>query len=351
MKQRLLICTQTFPPRMGGMEAVMHSLANHFSDEGYETLVAADKPFNSPATFEHKSFNSPRIFRPWLKKCYLTLISLSPSFTVCDSWKSVSAVPNNHGKLIVLAHGQELLFESDSKRTKICRYLNKADLIVASSNMTADLARGLTTTPVITVYPTYMLTESDETPLKSLQTNILSLCRLDRRKGLIESAHALANLRDKGFEFNWNIAGSGPIKQELRHLISELNLSEKVTFHGRVDEQTKESLLNSASLFVMPSYQLGRSLEGFGISYIEAAKSGVPSIAGNIGGAPEAVLNGQTGWCVDGSSVSSIQAALAEALNSKERLEQMGKNAKSRYDKELSGDKVFRKLHQSIIDL
>lgn len=351
MKQRLLICTQTFPPRVGGMEAVMLSLANHFSNEGYETLVAADKPYNHPTAFKHRSFNAPRFFRPWLKKCYLNFSGFSPNFTLCDSWKSVSAVPKNRGKLIVLAHGQELLFDSDSKKARICKFLNRADLVVASSNMTANLAKALTTKPVITVYPTYMLTESHEIPSTKVHANLLSLCRLDRRKGLIESAHALANLRDKGTEFHWNVAGSGPIEHELRELISELNLSESVTFHGKVDDQTKEFLLNNASLFIMPSYQLGRSLEGFGISYIEAAKAGLPSIAGNIGGAPEAVLDGQTGWCVDGSNVSAIQNALAEALNSDELLEKMGENAKYRFDKELSGPKVFRKLLQSMRDL
>ena len=333
------------------MEAVMLSLANHFSAEGFETLVAADKPYNSPATFKHRSFNAPRFFRPWLKKWYLNLSALSPKFTLCDSWKSVSAVPNDHGKLIVLAHGQELLFDSDNKRAKICSSLNRADLIIASSNMTANLAKELTAKPVITIYPTYMLEESNETPSKKLHSNLLSLCRLDRRKGLIESAQALANLKDEGLDFHWDIAGSGPIENELRNLVSELNLSEKVTFHGRVDEQNKESLLKKASLFIMPSYQIDRSLEGFGISYIEAAKAGVPSIAGNIGGAPEAVLNGQTGWCVDGRSVCSIQTALAEALNSKELVEKLGINAKTRFDQELNGSEVFKQLLQSINDL
>ena len=351
MKQRLLICTQTFPPRMGGMEAVMLSLANHFSDEGYETLVAADKPYNSPTAFKHRSFNVPRLFRPWLKKCYLNLSAFSPDFTLCDSWKSVSAIPKNHGKLVVLAHGQELLFDSDSKKTKISKLLNRADLVVASSNMTANLAKALTTKPVITVYPTYMLPESTETPSQKAHANLLSLCRLDRRKGLMEAAHALANLRDKGTEFHWNVAGSGPIEQELRELISELNLSKKVTFHGKVDDQTKGALLNKASLFIMPSYQLGRSLEGFGISYIEAAKAGLPSIAGNIGGAPEAVLDGRTGWCVDGSNISAIQTALEEALCSNELLEKLGTNAKCRFDKELSGPKVFKQLLHSMRDL
>lgn len=347
----VVIITQTFPPRMGGMEAVMLSLANHFSVEGYETLVAADKHFSSQTIFKHKSFNVPRLIRPWLKKWYLNLIALSPKFTLCDSWKSVSAVPNNHGKLIVLAHGQELLFDSNSKKTKICRSLNRADLIIASSNMTANLAKDLTTTPVITIYPTYMLVKSNETRSKKLHTNLLSLCRLDRRKGLIESAHALANLKDEGLDFHWDIAGSGPIENELRNLVSELNLSDKVTFHGIVDERNKESLLKKASIFIMPSYQLDRSLEGFGISYIEAAKEGVPSIAGKIGGAPEAVLNGQTGWCVDGNNVRSIQTALSEALKSKELVEKMGINAKARFDQELSGSKVFKQLLQSITDL
>lgn len=345
----VLICTQTFPPRLGGMEAVMHSLATLFSGNGYDVLVAADKAWDSPKPFGFFSVNVPRFMRSAIKRMMLGVKRFDPDLTICDSWKSVSAVPRKSGKLVVLAHGQEYLDPSNRKKRAISNALERADLVVASSAMTANLVRIVSPSAnVEVIYPTYMLSRlgAVKAPYRASKQVpvILSICRIENRKGLFQSADALDRLLQKGLEFEWKIAGSGPDLQRLKDFLAEKSISSRATFLGRVSDPEKEQLLSEADLYLMPSYQAGKSLEGFGISYAEAAKFGVASIAGEVGGAPEAVLNGKTGWCVDGSKSEAIERALCEALSNSDKLQQLGHAAKNRFDDELAGEVSFKKL-------
>lgn len=329
----------------------MFSLAKKFTASGFNVLVAADKPFKEQNEFDFFAVNVPRFFRSWAKSLALKTRRLEPSLTICDSWKSVAAVPNQSGKLIVLAHGQEYLNPSTKRKTAIRKALNRADLVVASSAMTANLVSQVSPTlPIEVIYPTYMVTRGTDKPRTERDpqktTTIVSLCRIEKRKGLLQSAKALLQLYKEGFKFTWKIAGAGPDSAELEAFIRGSEMAGACQVLGRVSDAEKGDLFRSADLFLMPSYQESKSLEGFGISYIEAAKYGVPSIAGEVGGAPEAVLNGVTGWCVDGSSADAIAEALRDALADSNKLARYGTAALQRFDSELSGDVTFEKLLQ-----
>ena len=327
----------------------MFSLAEKFTQHGSSVLVAADKPFKRQAEYDFFAVNVPRFIRSFIKRLALKMRRFEANLTICDSWKSVAAVPRQSGKLIVLAHGQEYLSPSTKRQTAIRKALNRADLVIASSAMTANLVSQISpAVPVEVVYPTYMVKRS----IQDRQTDdhsqeprgIVSLCRIEKRKGLLQSAKALLQLHKEGFKFTWKIAGSGPDLAELESFVNESEMASACQFLGRVSDGEKDDLLGGADLFLMPSYQQGKSLEGFGISYIEAAKYGVASIAGEVGGAPEAVLNGVTGWCVDGSSADAIAEALRDALSDSDKLEHYGLAALQRFDAELSGDVTFEKL-------
>ena len=352
MIKKILICTQTFPPKIGGMEAVMHSLAQHFSSRGIKTLVACDKPYSQREDFEILYCKAPKLIRSNIKRLMLIRESFQPNLTICDSWKSVCSVPNNSGPIVVLAHGQEYL-KSKEKRAAIKRALSKAKLVVCSSKMTKALVDSFDC-PVtsIVIYPTYMLGNSDRCHEPNIDqekpVNIASICRLDERKGLLTSAKALRALLDVGFEFNWTIAGAGPQESELRDYIDESDISSCTRIIGKINEGEKANLLQRTDLFLMPSYQVGNSLEGFGISYIEAASYGIPAIAGIAGGAPEAVLNGETGWCVDGSDERVIKAALKDALTDSGQRERFGQVARERFNREFEGNVVFTQLLRAL---
>ena len=91
----------------------------------------------------------------------------------------------------------------------------------------------------------------------------------------------------------------------------------------------------------MPTYQEGRSLEGFGIAYVEAARYGVASIAGVSGGVKEAVIDGFTGWNVDPLNHKALTAVLREALLNHERTAQLGFNAQQHFREVMRAEVVL----------
>ena len=345
MKSPIVICTQTFPPKMGGMEAVMASLAEHFTHAGYAVSVFADAPFKNLKNYDFYAAQVPKFIRPCIKSRQISQKATPEAWVICDSWKSVGAVPKSFEKIVVLAHGQEYL-NKEKKRRRIEQALKRASLVVASSNATADMVRNYAADalPIHTIYPTYMLGSAENSShQRSATIEILSLSRVERRKGLFQSAEAISQLPEELKQnLHWAIAGDGPDRAELERYITALGLN--ATFLGRVSTEKKHELYSSADLFLMPSYQEGNSLEGFGITYIEAAAYGVASIGGLAGGASEAVIDGQTGWSVDGSSADEIHVALKEALSDPQIRVDRGLRGLRRFEQSLAGEKAFARL-------
>jgi phosphatidylinositol alpha-1,6-mannosyltransferase len=122
------------------------------------------------------------------------------------------------------------------------------------------------------------------------------------------------------------LVGEGPYRSHLEKLANKLSLSESITFVGRILYDKLPNYLSAADVFVMPSRSrfFGLEVEGLGIVYLEASACGIPVIAGNSGGAPDAVLEGVTGLCVDGTNVNHIAQAVIEICSDAKRASQMG---------------------------
>ena len=350
----IALVTQTFPPKKGGMEAVMASIADHLSCAGFEVSVYADKRCDSVGDYKFWSLEGLKWTRARRKRSLISKTFDQSGIFICDSWKSVAAIPSQATHIIVLAHGQEYL-EAEKKYTRIRNALERAESIVCSSTYTQKLidnnfSEFTNNTQVI--YPCYMVESpknlKQEANESSHLFSIVSICRIEKRKGLRNSAIALSRLLSTGYKFKWSIAGTGPDLEHLKALIRSLEMDNAVSILGRVNDYEKHSILCSADLFLMPSYQEGNSLEGFGISYTEAASYGIPAIAGIAGGAPEAVLDNQTGWCADGASVDSVLSAIKDSMDNPEKRLQFGKRASMRFNNVLAGSKAFEKLLETI---
>jgi glycosyltransferase involved in cell wall biosynthesis len=170
---------------------------------------------------------------------------------------------------------------------------------------------------------------------------LLSICRLEARKGLKAVVQVLAKRKDWP-NFFWHIAGDGPAKSELMQAVQVAGMQSQVRFYGRIDEAQKNALFAQADLFVMPSYPVGRSLEGFGIVYVEAARYGVASIAGVAGGVRDAVLHEKTGWCVDPLSSPDLDAVLSTALRDQACRCRYGIAAFLHYQRSFASSQVMR---------
>jgi phosphatidylinositol alpha-1,6-mannosyltransferase len=352
---RVFIPTQTFPPQMGGMENVMAALAEKFGKAGYAVTVLPKNQTPDSCNYQIVHRRLPKFLRNAYKRRYLAGNLTKDDLVICDSWKSVAAVPSHDGKLVVLAHGQEYL-KTGRRAKQVQAALNRATHIVSSSEFTLDLIKGnwnIEHLHACMIPPTYMLADkpanSDSEPNGANDMlRLVSICRLEKRKGLQQAMEALFELGHTIPEWHWYIGGTGPQETELQALIDRFHLRDKVSLLGRVDETEKENLLSQADLFIMPSYQEGNSLEGFGISYAEAASHGLPAIAGCEGGAPEAVIDGMTGWCVDPTTNSELRDCLEQALINTSEREKRGANASDDFVKRLNGTASFTKFCREI---
>jgi phosphatidylinositol alpha-1,6-mannosyltransferase len=155
---------------------------------------------------------------------------------------------------------------------------------------------------------------------------IVSVGRLVHRKGqdtLIESMpKILMQIPDAHLLF----IGEGPYKDYLVKRAAELKVSHAITFIGRIQYDELPRYICVGDIFAMPSRSrlAGLEVEGLGIVYLEASACGLAVIGGKSGGAPDAVLEGETGFAVDGTSADSVAEAAVALLDNPELARQMG---------------------------
>ena len=155
---------------------------------------------------------------------------------------------------------------------------------------------------------------------------VVCVSRLVPRKGQDMLIRALPALRERIQGTALVIVGGGPYRDELQWLASRFGVAEHVVFTDAVPTDELPAHHAMADVFAMPCRTRGHGLdvEGLGIVYLEASATGIPVVAGNSGGAPESVRDGETGLVVDGGDVSAITAAVGDLLADPARAAAMG---------------------------
>ena len=146
---------------------------------------------------------------------------------------------------------------------------------------------------------------------------VLTIARLENRyKGHDVLARALVAVRERVADVRGVVIGDGSLRAELEGLVRSLGLEHAVSFLGAVSDQLRDEWLARCDVFAMPSRLPADGLagEGFGMVYLEAAARGKPVVAGRAAGAPDAVLDGQTGLLVDPTDPDAVARAVAELL-------------------------------------
>lgn len=168
--------------------------------------------------------------------------------------------------------------------------------------------------------------DSESDSNKNLGPIILSVGRLRRHKGFQHVIAALPALASEFPGVRYVIVGSGPYEPELRAEAAKPGVESRVIFAGA--QRPPDPFFSLADVFVTVTWDVADEPEGFGMVFIEAACFGLPSVAGNIGGMPEAVLDGRTGFCVPGESPAAIADALGKLLRDENLRRQMGEAAR-----------------------
>ena len=155
---------------------------------------------------------------------------------------------------------------------------------------------------------------------------IVSVGRLVHRKGQDHLIQSLPEILNSVADAHLLLVGDGPYRDHLQKLVKRHNLESAVTFIGRIQYKDLPMYLCAGDIFAMPSRSrlMGLEVEGLGIVYLEASACGLPVLAGNSGGAPDAVLLNKTGLVVNGTDNKQIAKAAIELLTNVESSQRMG---------------------------
>jgi len=155
---------------------------------------------------------------------------------------------------------------------------------------------------------------------------IVSVGRLVHRKGQDHLIESMPQILKSVPNAHLLMVGKGPYLEHLAKLVALNKLENHVSFIGRIQYAELPRFICAGDVFAMPSRSrlAGLEVEGLGIVYLEASSCGLPVIAGSSGGAPDAVIDGVTGFVVDGTDNQQIAKAAIELLNNPEKAKAMG---------------------------
>ena len=179
---------------------------------------------------------------------------------------------------------------------------------------------------------------------------ILYVGRLVARKGAVVLLEAFDRVSKRHPEAHLVYVGDGPELKKLLHMSKERRLTQQVTFAGGKPWGEVPGFFASANIFCMPVRERfgGLETEGFGIVFLEAAAAAIPSVAGDAGGARDAVIHEETGLLVDGRSVESIAGALTHLLDDPIRAQKMGEQGRERVMNEFTWDRFYMRFREAL---
>ena len=360
-----LVSTRNFPPDIGGIQNLMEGLSLALLNHG-PVKVFADKFDNCEKYDETSNLNIQRVsglkfFKKYRKanlvKEFISNNNLRAAFF--DHWKSIENIDLSilkRTKSFCLIHSKEINHPIGSSLNKrMVSALNKANFIIANSNFTKILINKLgykkNNVKVINPGCNYPITIHEKSKDYANQVyedsfpKLITISRLDRRKSHQNILMTIKNLLPKFPKLKYVSVGDGDEKTNLENLIKELELTKVVKLIYKSSEQDKLGLLEKSDLFVMPSVVYKKSVEGFGITFIEAASYGKPSIGGVYGGEADAIIDGKTGYLCDGNDLNSIYETVIKAFNNN-NYKKLGSNAL-----EFSNNFKWNKIVKKYIEL
>lgn len=196
------------------------------------------------------------------------------------------------------------------------------------SHSTADdlVARGLHRRDVAVIHPGVDVSYFAPDPAvpRAAEPTFLYLGRLRRYKGVHFLLRALAVLRERGVAARLQVGGKGDYEPALRALAAQLRVADRVDFLGYVSEERKRELFRTAWANLYPSPK-----EGWGITNLEAAACGTPSVASDSPGLRESVVDGRTGLLVPHGNVEALAGALERLARAPEEVARLGREARA----------------------
>ena len=376
MKRHLLV-TNDFPPKVGGIQSYLWDLWSRLDPSSFVVLTASSD--DGAAAFDaaqaERGIHIQRVpgrilffptpdalaaVRAAVKEHAVDMVLLDPALPLG------LLGPHLDVPYAVILHGAEVTVPGrlPGSRAALARVLRGARLVVSAGSYPAAEARRVVPglqTRMVEVPPGVDV--SSIVPFKAAERRaaraalglpvdgplLSSVSRLVPRKGMDVLIEAAIRLSPSYPDLVLAIAGDGRERGHLQRLADQSPV--RVEVLGRVSQEDRAALLGAADVFVMACRNrwLGLEQEGFGIVFLEAAAAGVPQVAGDSGGASEAVLHGKTGLVVaDPANPGAVAEALRTLLADPANRRRMGKAARSRVQEAFDNDVLASRLAEAL---
>ena len=300
--KKILFITRNYPPIKGGMEQYSYDLFHNLRKQAEANLIANKKGKKHLPQFFIKVFFYLLFNARKYDNIHFGDGVLSP---LARFTKLISKA-----KVTITIHALDITYPNKLYQSIVPKSVNKLDRVVCMSNYTMGecVKRGVSRKKCIFITASIDLSKLKKSKLRiediekkyniSLKNKkiLFSIGRLIKRKG---NEWFVRNVMPKlNDDYVYIIAGNGKEKDNIKSAINDKKLSKKVIMLGKIPNDEKFCLYENSDFFIMPNIKVKGDAEGFGITLIEAAAYGLPSLATGIEGITDAVINGKTGWLI-----------------------------------------------------
>ncbi|MFB6845863.1 glycosyltransferase family 4 protein [Streptomyces sp. NPDC056373] len=359
--RKTLIVTNDFPPRPGGIQAFLHNMALRLDPqrlvvyastwkrtrEGVEATRAfdAEQPFTVVRDRTTMLLPTPGATRRavgllrehgcasvWFGAA-APLGLMAPALRAAGAERLVATTHGHEAGWAQLPAARQLL-RRIGDATDTITYLGEYTRSRIASALTPEAAARMAQLPPGVDEKTFHPgSGGDEVRARLGLTDrpvVVCVSRLVRRKGQDTLIRAMPRILAAEPDTVLLIVGGGPYENDLRRLARETGVSSSVCFTGAVPWSELPAHYGAGDVFAMPcrTRRGGLDVEGLGIVYLEASATGLPVVAGDSGGAPDAVLDGETGWVVRGGSPEEAADRISVLLGDAELRRRMGERGR-----------------------
>jgi phosphatidylinositol alpha-1,6-mannosyltransferase len=260
---------------------------------------------------------------------------------------------------VVYAHGEEIITARMSRKLAalIGPVYRGASAVIANSKNTRRLLEdiGVPAGKIQTIHPGVdarrFSSEGDGENIRSRYgigsaPLLLTVGRLQKRKGHDMAIRALAALRKRFPGVRYLIVGAGEEEVGLRSLAHDQGVSDAVVFAGKLPDEDLPGCYAACDVFIMANRTVNQDIEGFGMVFLEANAAGKPVIGGISGGTEDAIVDGETGFRVDAERPEAVATAIERLLADPELRKRMGRAGRRRVEREFSWDRVVQKTRR-----
>jgi phosphatidylinositol alpha-1,6-mannosyltransferase len=373
--RRTLIVTNDFPPRQGGIQSFVHELALRL-DPGDLTVYApkwdgaaefdARQPFEVVRHPTSLMIGGPSVTRRAAelvrdRKAEVVIFGAAAPLGLITPALRRAGVR----QAIAITHGHEAgwaalpvarnLLRRIGERTDVVTYLGEYFRVRLARALTPAAAARLTQLHPGVDAAAFRPDPAARAAIRARygladRPVVVCVSRLVRRKGQDTLLRAWPEVIRQVPDAALLIVGAGPYGKDLRQLAERTGLTPSVHFTGPVPQAELPAHYAVGDVFSMPcrTRRGGLDVEGLGIVYLEASAAGLPVVGGDSGGAPDAILEGETGYVVGGRDVPALSARLVALLANPEAARAMGEKGRAWVERDWSWDQTAARLRALI---